>query len=317
MHEVTLAGLGARTSCLGFGCASLGSRFSAAQGNGALAAAYDAGLRWFDVAPAYGGGEAEAILGAFLAGRRDKVQICTKAGLLPPPQSALKRAARAALRPVAGMAGAVRTAIRGSGVSANRGVPITPKLLTSSLERSLDRLGTDHVDVYALHNADPETVTREDIVRTLEDLLAAGKTRAVAVASNWEAGKAGIRQGAPYGVVQAAQPEAGQPDPIAAAQAAGLGCVTHSVFGVAGALAALTRRIKADPSLRGQIEAAGFDGRPSVAAAALLLARARAANPNGVILVSMFSERSRSANLAGAAQPPDPAVLQLCRDLGL
>ena len=45
-------------SRLGFGCASLGSRVAAADGLNALAAAFDAGVNWFDVAPAYGAGEA-------------------------------------------------------------------------------------------------------------------------------------------------------------------------------------------------------------------------------------------------------------------
>jgi len=71
-------------SRLGFGCASLGSRVAAADGLNALAAAFDAGVNWFDVAPAYGAGEAETLLGRFLRGRRDRTFVVTKVGMAPP-----------------------------------------------------------------------------------------------------------------------------------------------------------------------------------------------------------------------------------------
>jgi hypothetical protein len=48
-----------------------------------LAAAYDAGIRHFDVAPLYGLGQAEIELGQFLRGRRDTVTVTTKFGLDP------------------------------------------------------------------------------------------------------------------------------------------------------------------------------------------------------------------------------------------
>ena len=85
MRRVTLGTTGIETSCLGFGCASLGSRVGEAPGLRALAAALDAGVTWLDLAPLYGGGRAEEIAGRFLQGRpRDAVQLCSKVGLAPP-----------------------------------------------------------------------------------------------------------------------------------------------------------------------------------------------------------------------------------------
>ena len=49
--------------------------------------------------------------------------------------------------------------------------------------------------------------------------------------------------------------------------------------------------------------------------AALLLARAFACNPQGVVLASMFSERSLAGNLAQAAAAPDPAAVSLYRKI--
>ena len=81
-----------------------------------------------------------------------------------------------------------------------------------------------------------------------------------------------------------------------------MGCVVHSVFGVGGAHAALRARVAAAPALAGRIEAAGGLER-------LMLARAFALDPAGVVLVSMFSERSRRENLALADAAPGEALL--------
>lgn len=319
MYTVTIAGLSRSTSCLGMGCASLGSRVAPGPGLEALARAHAAGIRWFDVAPAYGGGDAEALLGQFLKGRREEVSLCTKVGLAPPPVSMLKRRIRALARPVVAAAGPLRQMIRKSGATANHALALTPELLRSSLERSLSRLGTDRVEVYALHNARPGDLARDDILATLAALLAEGKARTVSVAGSAEAAQAAIAIGAPFGVVQFAQPGSAEPamDLFAAARAAGIGCVTHSVFGVGGQLAGLAARLKADPALRDRLVAAGHAGPPEAAAAGLLLARARAVNPDGVVLASMFSERSLRANLAGAGGAPDPAAAALCAELGI
>lgn len=316
MRDVTLAGLGMTTGCLGFGCASLGSRVSEAQSARALARAHDHGVRWFDVAPAYGAGAAEPILGAFLQGRRSGVQICTKVGLLPPDQSAPVRLARSLLRPAVALAWPLRAAIRRSGTTANRRVSLTPDLLRTSLERSLTRLRTNYVDVYALHNVDPDDLKRDDILRMLENLLASGKVRAIGVAGDTKAAQAALVCGAPFSLVQFAQPQ-GDDDLASAAGGAGVGCVTHTVFGVAGQLAGLTARLKAKDALRAQLADAGYGGTPEVAAAALLMARALAYNPEGVVLASMASERSLMRNLAYADAPTDPAAAALCNATGL
>lgn len=307
MHRVSLDRIGVETSALGMGCASLGSRISAAKGHEALERAWAAGVRWYDVAPAYGAGEAEGLLGDFLKSKpADAAQICTKVGLLPPPQSMAKKLVRTVLRPAVGALGPLRAMIRKSGATANHKTPLSPDLLRNSLEQSLVRLQVEQVTLYALHNADPADLQRDEILRVLEDLIAAGKTRAVAVAGDGDAALAACAKGAPFAAVQLAHP-AQDLAPLQAAQTANLDAITHSVFGVAGELATLEQRLRQEPQLQAQITQAGFaspDASPKEVAAAALLARARAANPNGVVLCSMFSPRSLIQNVAAAQTAP-------------
>ena len=289
MRRVTLGGTGIETSALGFGCASLGSRVGAADGRRALEEAHAAGVTWFDLAPVYGGGAAETIAAPFLAAHRGSVQICTKAGLTLAGGAGgglrrrLTPLARRALGLAGPLGGRLRRAAAARGPAANVRAPLTPALLTGSLEASLRRLGVDHVDLFALHAPDPAEVGRDDIVRALEAILAAGKARAVAVAGDAAAAAAALAAGAPYGVVQLALPGEADPDGLGvldAARAAGLGAVTHSVFA--------TGPIATDPIGGGATPDAGA-GR---------LARAFGLNPDGVVLVSMLSARSRAATLA-------------------
>jgi aryl-alcohol dehydrogenase-like predicted oxidoreductase len=184
-------------------------------------------------------------------------------------------------------------------------VPLTPELITGSLEASLRRLGTDHVDLYALHAAPGAALADEAVLRALEGILASGKARAVAVASGAAAARAAIARGAPFGAVQLAVPAPGAPaDLLAEAAAAGFGTLVHSVFGVEGSFAALRARASADPDLRAILGGAAGAEVSDEVLARLLLERAFALNPGGVVLVSMFSATSRRRNLAVAAAPP-------------
>jgi hypothetical protein len=322
MQRITLGRTGIETSCLGFGGASLGSRVGAAEGLRALEAAFERGVTWLDLAPAYGQGAAETIAADFLKGRRDRVEVATKVGLMPPRSAgggadggagglagALMPLARRAIAALPGL----RAALRRSGAVTNRKLPLTGALVRESLEASLRRLGTDRVELYALHNATPEEVAREDVQRALEGILAAGLARAVGVASDAAAARAALARSTPFAVAQFAVPPPGETGLVADLAAGGFGTVLHSVFGVEGALGRARARLRADPALaRAVAEAAGpSDSDPEAALARLLLARALALATAGPVLVSMLSARSREATLAAAAAPPaaPPALL--------
>ena len=320
MRRITLGDTGIEASRVGFGCASLGSRVPREEGLRALAAAFEQGVDWLDLAPAYGRGSAETIAAEFIRGRRDRLRICTKVGLaLPRNAGGLKGRIMGAAIPLArwaiGAVPALRSLARTSGATSNAKLPLTPELIRESLERSLARLGTDHVDLYALHNAEAGEIARDDILRALEDVRTSGKARAVAVATDPGVAEAAIRQGAPFGVVQLALPDPGARDAVfPAARAAGFGAIGHSVFGVEGTLAHLEARLAGSGSCAEIFAAAGTEA-PRVALARLLLRRAFEINPTGIVLASMFSERSRSENIALGTAPDQNGAAALIDQL--
>jgi D-threo-aldose 1-dehydrogenase len=134
-----LAGLGP----LGFGAATLGNLYEPMpddQADATVAAAWDAGIRYFDTAPHYGLGLSERRLGRSLAGRpRDEAIVSTKVGRLiedgHPPRSDLDS-----------LFAVTSTARRTWDFSADG--------VRRSLDDSLDRLGLDRVDIALVHDPD-------------------------------------------------------------------------------------------------------------------------------------------------------------------
>lgn len=319
MRRVTLGRTGIETSALGYGASSLGSRVDAQTGAHALAAALDAGVTWIDLAPVYGGGRAEEIVGGVLRGRREAAQICTKVGLKI--AGGVGGGLRAAVMPIArhmlGRLGPLQGALRRAAPKANARLPLTAELVRGSIEDSLRRLGTDRVELYALHSASSEDLRREEILRALEDVLASGKTRAVGIASDADGAAAALAAGAPFDVVQMPSPGPDTPDAgpdapvavLARARAQGIGAITHSILG--DRLATLMRRAAADSTFRTRAAEAARIDDPEAALARLLMGRAFARNPEGVVLVSMLSPRSLARNLAVTEVPATDALADL------
>jgi aryl-alcohol dehydrogenase-like predicted oxidoreductase len=131
------------------------ARTRATEADAIVGRALDRGINFFDTADVYAGGEAEEMLGRALAGRRDEVVIATKAGWR------------------------TGTPLNRSGLSAGH--------LHWSIDQSLRRMGTDHVDVYLAHRDDAHTPL-EETLRALDAIVRAGKARYLGV-SNWPAWK--------------------------------------------------------------------------------------------------------------------------------
>ena len=300
-------------ACLGFGCASLGSRIGAGAGLRALGEAHERGVNWFDVAPAYGAGDAEAILSQFIKGRRDKLLLTTKVGIAPPARIGAIKLVYAVGRPLIGAAAGLRRAFRRMSATRNVHVPLTPAMIEQSIGDSLRRLGTDHVDVYALHDPDPADVLREDVIAALERVLTRGQARQIAVAGKLEACRAARNAGGPYAVLQMSVPD------LAAARdefsSGGQHIVAHSVFGVDGLRRRAEQALSADPARMQRLAAAGYGGRPARVAADLLMDCAFALNPEGVVLASMFDAQHLQDNVACAARPLSPDAPALLRDI--
>jgi len=106
-------------------------------------AAYERGVNFFDMADAYARGESERLMGA-----------------------ALKRFPRHTLVLSSKVFRPMSDDVNDRGLSR--------KHIMESIDRSLQRIGTDYLDVYFCHRDDPETAV-EDTVRAMDDLVRAGK----------------------------------------------------------------------------------------------------------------------------------------------
>lgn len=139
---------GLRVSELALGTAIFGTgpgaRAEPAEARAVFEAFAEAGGSFLDTADAYQGGTSEELVGEFLAGRRDDFVLATKY---------------------------TRGTVPGAGVNATGN---SRRTAVRSLENSLRRLRTDHVDLYWVHL--PDTVTPvEEILATFDDLVRAGK----------------------------------------------------------------------------------------------------------------------------------------------
>jgi len=143
MELVDLGDSGLRVSRVGLGCNNFGGRLGVEETRAVVHAALDAGVTFLDTAEIYGnGGGSERLLGEILEGRRDEVVLATKFAWQP-----------------------------GDGLA-------SPEAIRKSIEGSLERLRTDHVDLYYLHRPDPE-IPIGDTLGALDELVRAGKVRAI------------------------------------------------------------------------------------------------------------------------------------------
>lgn len=147
MRRMPLGATGLEVSTVSFGTAPLGQLFGPVPLDTGIAAVHEAidlGVVLFDTSPYYG--DAEERLGRALRGRRDEVLISTKTGRFPGDE-----------------------------------FDFSPDRIRRSLHNSLRLLGTDHVDVFFLHDIDfvPLDGILADSVGVLAELKREGLVRAV------------------------------------------------------------------------------------------------------------------------------------------
>lgn len=171
-----------QASPIGFGCASLGSRISGRHGQRMIARALDAGINWFDVAPAYGDGRAETLLGQALARRsRESIHICTKVGIAPRQVGPVLRAAKPVIRGL--LKGVPRLRERLARQRPAIRTPVRPEQIETSLIASLKTLKTDYVDLLLLHDPAPEDAADmekwDEVLAELEHVKSRGLVRLI------------------------------------------------------------------------------------------------------------------------------------------
>jgi aryl-alcohol dehydrogenase-like predicted oxidoreductase len=234
MRHVVLTSDGPKASVLGFGCASIMGRVGRRQSLRALAAAYDAGVTFFDTARSYGYGESETVLGEFLRGRRNQTIVSTKFGIVPVHQAPWKRALMPAVRTIVDHIPSARSMVRSQVKGQLRENQITREVLRISLDESLRKLRTDYVDILFMHSAPAAVLNQSDLLEDLERLITAGKIRMAGISADPDVIAAALHRGQP--ALTAMQFPASLHDPnfmskIAKVQNRGLIFVANHPFG--------------------------------------------------------------------------------------
>jgi aryl-alcohol dehydrogenase-like predicted oxidoreductase len=149
MQTRALGSSGIQVSALGLGCMGMSQSYGVRDDEESVKTIHRAlalGVTHFDTANVYGGGHNEELLGRALGARRPAVVVATKCGLKLDEQ----------------------------------GIPILvdarPERIIEACDASLQRLGTDVIDLYYLHRVDPQ-VPIEDSIGAFAQLVAAGKVR--------------------------------------------------------------------------------------------------------------------------------------------
>ncbi|MGI4827816.1 MAG: aldo/keto reductase [Janthinobacterium lividum] len=276
-------GIEQELSPLGFGTSALMSRVNRRDSARLLQTALDAGITHFDTARSYGFGEAEMAVGDLLAGRRDRVTVTTKVGILPPRRSAglaaAKAVARGLLRVLPGMRDQLRRRAGGL-VQAER---FDTASMTDSLHTSLRQLRTDYVDFLLLHEPSFAVLATTEALSFLERVQREGKVRNFGIAATPEVAEIALEQAAEYTSVLQLSHGVFTPN-LQSLRRGPPGVVfTHSALGTR--FGALQAQLKQDARLRAQwTEALRVDlGEPG-SLVGLALQYARVALPRVVVL---------------------------------
>jgi len=174
MHKIQIPGLDAAVCRIGLGGGGLIGGASLRESIAVFEAAYDAGIRYVDVAPLYG--LAEDVVGDLVQPHRSAFILATKVGIARPKLPGLFSFLRKTLRPIALRLPAVkRFALHQTQALVTTGL-FRPDQVRSSLEDSLRRLKTEWVDVLLLHEPTTGDMTPE-LIRELDRLVSSGRVR--------------------------------------------------------------------------------------------------------------------------------------------
>jgi aryl-alcohol dehydrogenase-like predicted oxidoreductase len=298
LETIALPGSDRVTTRLGFGGSGLMGGISERDSLRLLETAFDAGVRHFDVAPAYGHGYAERCLGKFLRGKRDEITIATKYGILPPARAGLLGVARSVVRPAVARLPAVRKRVARAAAGLRSKANFSTEGARRSLERSLRELGVEFIDLWLLHEATADDLEDSDLLPWLQESQQRGLIGAYGVGAErarfpelWER----HRDYCP--VVQfewSALEEEGARFP-------GAFVIHHRA--ISGAIDTFRDRFRQDAGqCRRWSNAVGVDLSDTKLLAGVLLQAALAANPRGMVLFSSRVPEHIRANVQVTAE---------------
>lgn len=152
-----LGDTGLQVSVVGFGVWTVSTTMwgitDDAVGAALLRRALDSGVTFFDTADVYGDGKGETLLAAAIGSRRNDIVIATKFGYDFYSHPGVQPGQR------------------------ERPHDWSPPFVKHACEQSLKRLGTDHIDLYQLHNPRLDALRSDELFAALEELKAEGKIR--------------------------------------------------------------------------------------------------------------------------------------------
>jgi hypothetical protein len=292
MDKTILAGR--ETSRIGFGCGRLAGGAAAGASIRLIEQARMLGITHFDVAPSYGLGLAEDVLGEALA-NDDSVTIATKVGIGRPTNARLKSLARQILRPVLSAYPQLRQRLANKAGAGARG-QFAPSTVEESLAESLRRLRRDSVDVLLLHEPSPDSLTPE-LTSAMEGFMRDGSTLEVG------SGTGDNRNTLiPFGTVLQYRWSPGAP------------VHTRGTDIIHGLLRQYQQPRNPGRALAAEMHALGFDSTNNAAWPGFLLTCGLASNPRSIVLVSSSDAARLSTAIAAidwtAARGERPGFLE-------